>query len=486
MAHTFRGAASGRLRHTSVMRRVVWLVLLALVGAAVAVASARADGTATTTSTTTTATTTTTTAPSFAPLASSSLPATCVGAGAAALVLPSERVIAFGTPASTLGPSAYRSVLTFDSAAASGSTCKSAAVSLSSVSLFDGVVTASSVQATDGRGSATGLAINGSAVTATAGQTVLVDGWGQLTLGATLGRVTAPLVLRLLQAHDSLPAGTAVVVAFGASARSVPKSRTTQDGQATGAARSSQTGKTNDSGHQQRARRPTPDFPSSPYPLAVGNLTHAARDNPVVSIALKYLGVPYQWGGASPAMGFDCSGLVKYVFGKLGVSLPHYAASQWYSPNAVWVAPNRLQPGDLVFFVGSDGTRKSPGHVGIYVDDGYIIDAPHTGSFVRIDSLGEPRLADGYVGAKRIVSASLRRHLLGATKPEESTAFLPGFPAPLTIEPLAESLGVAAVGTAAAPTGLWWAGVVLGGMLLLLLAGGGVLHRRALRPDPLS
>ena len=486
MAHTFRGAASGRLSHTSVMRRVVWLVLLALVGAAVAVASARADGTATTTSTTTTATTTTTTAPSFAPLASSSLPAACVGAGAAALVLPSQRVIAFGTPASNLGPSAFRSVLNFDSAAASGSTCKSGAVSLSSVSLFDGVITASSVQATDGRGSATGLAIDGSAVTATAGQTVLVDGWGQLTLGATLGRVTAPLVLRLLQAHDSLPAGTAVVVAFGASARSVPKPRTTQDGQATGSARSSQTGKTNDSGkHRQHARRPTPDFPSSPYPLAVGNLTHAARDNPVVSIALKYLGVPYLWGGASPAMGFDCSGLVKYVFGKLGVSLPHYAASQWYSPNAVWVAPNRLQPGDLVFFVGSDGTRKSPGHVGIYVDDGYIIDAPHTGSFVRIDSLGEPRLADGYVGAKRIVSASLRRHLLGATKPEESTAFLPGFPAPLTIEPLAESLGVAAVGTAAAPTGLWWAGVVLGGVLVLLLAGGGVLHRRALRPDPL-
>jgi cell wall-associated NlpC family hydrolase len=342
------------------------------------------------------------------------------------------------------------------------------------------------VQATDGRGSATGLAIDGSAVTAGAGQTVLVDGWGQLTLGATVGRVTAPLVVRLLQAHDSLPAGTAVVVAFGASARSVSKSRTTQDGQATGAARSSQTGKTNDPGkHQQHTRRPTPDFPSSPDPLAVSSLTHAARDNPVVSIALKYLGVPYLWGGASPAMGFDCSGLVKYVFGKLGVSLPHYAASQWYSPNAVWVAPNRLQPGDLVFFVGSDGTRKSPGHVGIYVDDGYIIDAPHTGSFVRIDSLGEPRLADGYVGAKRIVSASLRRHLLGATKPEESTAFLPGFPAPLTIEPLAESLGVAAVGTAATPTGLWWAGVVLGGVLLLLLAGGGVLHRRALRRDPL-
>jgi cell wall-associated NlpC family hydrolase len=102
-------------------------------------------------------------------------------------------------------------------------------------------------------------------------------------------------------------------------------------------------------------------------------------------------------------MGFDCSGLVKYVFGKLGVSLPHYAASQWYSPNAVWVAPSRLQPGDLVFFVGSDGTRKSPGHVGIYVDDGSIIDAPHTGSVVRIDSLNGAGYSSEYDGAKRIL-----------------------------------------------------------------------------------
>jgi cell wall-associated NlpC family hydrolase len=410
-----------------------------------------------------------------------------VGAGAAALVLPSGRVIALGTPATFLGPSAYSSVLAFNSSIISGSGCSSAVVELTSVSLFGGVVTASSVQARAGRGSATGLAIDGSPVAAGAGAKLSVDGWGQLTLGATLGRVTGPLVLRLLQAHDSLPAGTAVVVAFGASALSVPKSRTTQDGQATGSSRSSQTGKTNDSGKQsQQARRPTPDFAASPYPLKIDSLTAAARHNPVVSLALKYLGVPYQWGGASPAMGFDCSGLVKYVFGKLGVSLPHYAASQWYSPNAVWVAPNRLQPGDLVFFVGSDGTRKSPGHVGIYVDDGYIIDAPHTGSFVRIDSLGEPRLADGYVGSKRIVSGSLHRHLLGSTKPAESTAFLPGFPSPLTIEPLAESLGATAASTAATPAGPWWAGVVLGGVILLLLAGGGVLHRRALRADPPS
>jgi cell wall-associated NlpC family hydrolase len=126
--------------------------------------------------------------------------------------------------------------------------------------------------------------------------------------------------------------------------------------------------------------RPPPDYPSSPYPfLAGGGLALATQDNPVVSIAMKYLGIPYKWGGDRPKTGFDCSGLVQYVFAQLGVYLPHYAAAQYYSPDAVWVSPTRLQPGDLVFFTGSDGTRKAPGHVGIYVGDGYLIDAPHTG-----------------------------------------------------------------------------------------------------------
>jgi hypothetical protein len=215
-----------------------------------------------------------------------------------------------------------------------------------------------------------------------------------------------------------------------------------------------------------------------------GGFTDAARDNPIVSIALRYLGVPYQWGGASPKTGFDCSGLVTYVFGKLGLSLPHYAASQWYSPDAVWVPPDRLRPGDLVFFTGSDGTRKAPGHVGIYVDDGYIIDAPHTGSFVRIDSLSAPTLANEYVGARRIVSRLLvARHLAHVTKPKASaTAVLPGFPSPIAIGPLSESLGVAAAGTAAVRTaslGHWaWAGVALGGLLPLLFAGGLLVSRR--------
>lgn len=164
--------------------------------------------------------------------------------------------------------------------------------------------------------------------------------------------------------------------------------------------------------------RPPPDYPASPYPfLSGGVLAPVAQDNAIVSIAMRYLGVPFKWGGARPKSGFDCSGLVQYVFAQLGVSLPHYAAAQWYSPDAVWVSPNRLQPGDLVFFIGPDGTRKAPGHVGIYVGDGYLIDAPHTGTFVRIDRLNEPWFANNYVGAKQIVAASLdARRLLNLTK----------------------------------------------------------------------
>jgi cell wall-associated NlpC family hydrolase len=119
----------------------------------------------------------------------------------------------------------------------------------------------------------------------------------------------------------------------------------------------------------------------------------------VVSLAVQYLGVPYVWAGASPT-GFDCSGLVQYVFGQLGVSLPHNAAAQWNDPAAISVPRNQLQPGDLVFFNGLD-------HVGIYIGHGDFIDAPHTGAFVRIDSLRDDWYTANYDGAKRIVGTAL-------------------------------------------------------------------------------
>ena len=141
---------------------------------------------------------------------------------------------------------------------------------------------------------------------------------------------------------------------------------------------------------QEQASNPT----FMPGSLAFGDA--AGGNSGVVSIALQYLGVPYVWAGATPN-GFDCSGLVQYVFGQLGISLPHNAAAQWHDPAAVSVPQDQLQPGDLVFFNGLD-------HVGIYIGSGYFVDAPHTGTDVRIDSL-TGWYAARYDGAKRILGA---------------------------------------------------------------------------------
>jgi cell wall-associated NlpC family hydrolase len=108
-----------------------------------------------------------------------------------------------------------------------------------------------------------------------------------------------------------------------------------------------------------------------------------------VAIAEQYLGVPYVWGGASPD-GFDCSGLVMYVYAQLGVSLPHNAAAQYAMLPKV--PTTDLEPGDLVFFYGL-------GHVGIYIGGGMMIHAPHTGAVVEIASVA----AEGSLyGAARV------------------------------------------------------------------------------------
>jgi cell wall-associated NlpC family hydrolase len=115
-----------------------------------------------------------------------------------------------------------------------------------------------------------------------------------------------------------------------------------------------------------------------------------------VAIAERYLGVRYLWGGAVPDDGFDCSGFVKYVYAQLGITLPHYAASQW--DDTVHVDPSQLEPGDLVFF---EPRADGPGHVGMYVGNGVFIEAPHTGAVVQFQSLAQETATTGFVGASR-------------------------------------------------------------------------------------
>jgi cell wall-associated NlpC family hydrolase len=113
-----------------------------------------------------------------------------------------------------------------------------------------------------------------------------------------------------------------------------------------------------------------------------------------VAIAERYLGLPYVWGSANPKVGLDCSGLTMLVYGKLGVTLDHYAAFQWLEGQRI--APQDLQPGDLVFF---DMEADGPGHVGMYIGSGEFIQAPHTGDVVKISTLDS--YASKYVGAVR-------------------------------------------------------------------------------------
>lgn len=111
-------------------------------------------------------------------------------------------------------------------------------------------------------------------------------------------------------------------------------------------------------------------------------------------LAEKELGVPYRYGGASPS-GFDCSGLVFYVYHALGVNVPRTALLQHEAAKSV--AKKDLRPGDLVFFY------TSVDHVGIYVGNNEFVHAPSTGKTVTRASLKEPYFALGFAGGGRLV-----------------------------------------------------------------------------------
>lgn len=109
----------------------------------------------------------------------------------------------------------------------------------------------------------------------------------------------------------------------------------------------------------------------------------AANDlgSAITQAAKHFLGVRYVWGGASPK-GFDCSGLVKYVFAKFGITTPRVSQDQFKGGQAVNAGQSR--PGDLIFFRHADG---SVGHVGIVLGGGKFLHAPHTGDVVKISNL---------------------------------------------------------------------------------------------------
>jgi cell wall-associated NlpC family hydrolase len=127
----------------------------------------------------------------------------------------------------------------------------------------------------------------------------------------------------------------------------------------------------------------TGSYPNYTLPLVSNVETIALR------YALEKVGDPYVWGAVGP-YAFDCSGLVVWAYAQEGISLPHYTGSLWNS--GMHVSRDQLQPGDLVFFFADIS------HVGIYIGNGLMVDAPQTGQNVQVQAV----FWNQYVGAVRI------------------------------------------------------------------------------------
>ena len=137
-----------------------------------------------------------------------------------------------------------------------------------------------------------------------------------------------------------------------------------------------------------------------------------SRRNSVVAQGKQLIGTPYLWGGTSP-QGFDCSGLVHYVYKKHGVNVPRSSRDQFASLPAT----DTPQPGDLVFF------RKNGviNHVGIYVGGGNMLHAPQTGAKVRIESMQKPNWQRRYAGARRVINEHRTVAKAAATSAQKKT-----------------------------------------------------------------
>jgi cell wall-associated NlpC family hydrolase len=128
-----------------------------------------------------------------------------------------------------------------------------------------------------------------------------------------------------------------------------------------------------------------------------GVIGHAAQD--VLFLAISLVGTPYRYGGNTPQGGFDCSGLIGYVFRQAAsLSLPR-TTRELEAMRGREVRRSQLASGDLVFF----GSRGRVNHAGIYVGEGRFVHAPSSGGTVRLDLLDGHYWRDHYLGAKRIL-----------------------------------------------------------------------------------
>ena len=131
-------------------------------------------------------------------------------------------------------------------------------------------------------------------------------------------------------------------------------------------------------------------------PRPVVRTPRPTRGERAARIALRALGIPYRWGGESPTSGFDCSGLVRWAYGRVGVDLPHNSYALYSTGRRV--SESGMEPGDILFF-------ESLGHVGIYLGRGKMVHAPQTGRNVEVMRLGTTSYGARLIGARRVVAA---------------------------------------------------------------------------------
>ena len=160
------------------------------------------------------------------------------------------------------------------------------------------------------------------------------------------------------------------------------------------------------------ASRPPPPAPVAVKPKPVFNYAATQSFSPaaedVLFRALGLVGTPYRWGGNTPDSGFDCSGLIGFVFrDAAGISLPR-TTRELIVIRAQDVSEQNLQTGDLLFFATGGGSQVS--HAGIYVGEGCFVHAPQTGGTVKLDTLSKAYWQNAYLSAKRVLPGNLARN----------------------------------------------------------------------------
>lgn len=131
-------------------------------------------------------------------------------------------------------------------------------------------------------------------------------------------------------------------------------------------------------------------------PVRISHIDRAHGSQEIMLQSMGLVGTPYKWGGSNTATGFDCSGMIQYIYKTaLGVNLPRTAREMAAASRKI--SDLQLKPGDLVFFNTSKRTKYS--HVGIYIGNGEFIHAPSSGKTIQTEKLSKPYYAKNYLGA---------------------------------------------------------------------------------------